>query len=357
MLKDIQNFFKNLLSNSSFWFRLAVLAIILFYIFGKQDVSLSELLLNRATLLKTLIVFFICLWLQALFLKYPPPQLIKRLNEIINGKESQQSSNSSNILSGFDSSAHLLRFCLGLAVIGLFAFVLIISTVKAIKTESGISIEARANAIVLTIDPSKSERTGIALIPANQLWVDTGIILNADEEAHITATGSVNLSIHRTIEAAIKDKKTRLSWVGPDGGEQEPKFAIDNLRLPLRLMEKAGYGCLLGYIKPVAEPMPDKDNPKPSGIFKIGKNLEHISGSGSICLTVNDIVLKDDEASKRIYIADPSIINEAYDDQETVKTLTDKWNKIIEQKYFDIWYDDNAGSFLVQISIKKIGNK
>lgn len=185
----------------------------------------------------------------------------------------QKSSNGYGLLSGFDSVAHLIRFCLGLAVIGIVAYILVVKILSAISTQPGVKIEATGNAIVFTVKaPDEDSRTAIVLVPANQLWVDTGIKIHEDEVVEITATGSVNLSIHRTVEAANNDTRPRLRWVGPEGAEKDPELKLDQIRNPLRVMNTTGYGCLLGYLRPsLLAPQPNKFNPKPANLFKIGE--------------------------------------------------------------------------------------
>lgn len=66
-------------------------------------------------------------------------------------------------------------------------------------------------------------------------------------------------------------------------------------------------------------------------------------------------MLGNDPLSENAYLATSEAIEEAYgvkENPETIEARKKKWQQIKADKYFDLWYDDNAGSFLVQISIK-----
>lgn len=208
-------------------------------------------------------------------------------------------------------------------------------------------------------EPSKA----LVLISAGQLWTNTGLRLNPNQHMTIGATGLVNLAIHRLVDAANEDVRPRHGWVGPEGDQQKNEKPLDRRRKSLRIDPRVGYGCLLAYVRPEGEPDPSKENPKPTGIQVVGRNGEltylDLSGrEGTLFLTVNESVIRDDAANQTAYVGTQQALDETYGPGKvTVKTLRKRWQRLVTDNYWEVWYDDNAGEFLVQISYEPLRQK
>lgn len=189
-----------------------------------------------------------------------------------------------------------------------------------------------------------SSRKETVLLPANKLWLNTGLEIKPGQEVKITATGSINLAIHRLVEAAYTHKYPRLGWMEPEGGQP---LGYKDLRIKQYLISPDNnYGVLLACI--TTEDL-SKTNPKPKNISVIGRNASIKSEKGGkLWLVVNDAVLNKDAESA--YILSQKELDETYGSGKvTVKQREDEWKRIVDDSYFEAYFDDNSGAFLVQI--------
>jgi len=265
----------------------------------------------------------------------------------------------SSFLGGFNSYAHLLRFCIAVAfILGLVAFVTWI-VVTNLPSAQRLAISFNdEGATIISIDnqPSKA----LVLLPASKLWTNTGLIIRPGQKISIAATGFVNLAIHRLVDAANNDDRPRHGWVGPEGaaeGDLRNERPVDRLRKPLRIEPKVGFGCLLAYIRPEGKPDPGRENPRPEGIHVFNKQSSELTYKdsedrvGTLFLTVNDGILRDDRESEEAYVTNQDALDATYGKgKRTVQELRETWKKLVVQNYWDIWFDDNVGEFLVQLS-------
>lgn len=258
-------------------------------------------------------------------------------------------------LYGFDSWAHLLRFCI--ATLFIFGLIIILAWViiSNVGSEQRLSIAFNPEGSTI-ISINKQPSKALVLLSAGQLWLNTGLKLKPGQRIRVTTSGRINLAIHRLVEAAVEDVRPRHGWVGPEGDQLKNEKPVDRLRKKLRIEPRVGYGCLLAYIKPEGEPDPGKDNPKPSGIQVIGSNSEltyrdNQEREGTLFLTVNEAVIQDDQESEQAYVTTQEALDETYGPGKIkVETLRRQWCNLVKDNYWDVWTDDNVGAFLVQIS-------
>jgi hypothetical protein len=259
----------------------------------------------------------------------------------------------------FTNYADLCRFCLAVVFtlsLLVFAFWLVVSFIGPSQKFSIAFNKEGATIISVNNEPSKA----LVLVSASQLWTNTGLNLKPNQSISIGATGRVNLAIHRLIDAADKDVRPRHGWVGPDGDQLKNEKPLDRIRKPLRIEQRVGFGCLLAYIKPEGEPDAGKENPIPTGIQVIGRNgnltyLDPKGRVGTLFLTVNEAVLKDDAEHQAGYIGTQEILDETFGPKKiTVDMQKTRWKQIVKDNYWEVWFDDNVGEFLVQISYEPI---
>jgi hypothetical protein len=190
------------------------------------------------------------------------------------------------------------------------------------------------------------------LLPANKLWLNTGIQIKPGQSVKITATGSVNLAIHRLIEAAHTHSNPRWNWTDP-AGEYESSRAtpIDKAVKALFIAPGLKPGVLLAYVTDKNDL--GKYNPKPQGIQEIGKDGEISSQKGgTLWLVINDAVLDDSNKSRDAYVLPQDKLDETYGKGKvTEKQRKDEWKRIQIEDYFEAFFDDNAGEFLVQVQV------
>jgi hypothetical protein len=259
------------------------------------------------------------------------------------------------LLGGFSSYAHLLRFCIAATFVLGLVFLSVWLLLHCLKPGQGVSVsfnEEKTVVISINNQPSKA----LVLLSASHLWTNTGLKMRPNQKINIGATGRVNLAVHRLVDAAKEDVKPRHGWVDPDGDQFKNEKPLDLIRKPLLIEPQVVHGCLLAYVRPQGEPDPGKENPKPTGIQVVGRNNEIIyrdpSGrEGTLFLTVNEGVPKDDAKSKAAYIANQEVLDETYGKNKvTVAMLRARWDYIVRENYWEVWYDDNVGEFLVQIN-------
>lgn len=136
-------------------------------------------------------------------------------------------------------------------------------------------------------------------VPANKMWINTGIHLIAGDVITVAASGEVNGSL-RVNEAN--------RWVGPDGWSRPPTIA-SNSKASWVLGRNSSFMCLTGKIGADGRP------------FKIGSSYSSTaSSSGILFLGIND-------------------------------ELVDENGIIVSDE--GLGWKDNAGSFQVEISIKR----
>lgn len=193
-----------------------------------------------------------------------------------------------------------------------------------------------SGAIILST--KRTAKTGLFLLNASggidSPWINTGISIMSGQKLTITASGRICLAAHHMRLAEYTDIPPPHPWVGPEGLRGETVFPPRTLRQEdadrarYQVAPNIEYGRLIGVIS-------DETPNNSLKILNIGKKNSFTSdASGYLWLTVNDIWLS------------PATINE-------VAGKSDEWRAgILRNRYWNVWYDDNAGSFLVTVELE-----
>jgi hypothetical protein len=204
------------------------------------------------------------------------------------------------------------------------------------------------------ISASKESQRIFLLLPANKLWLNTGFQVKPDQKVKISATGSVNLGIHRLVEAAYTHDSPRWNWTDPEGNQESSRpTPIDKAVKQLFIEPDRKPGVLLASVIPNNNETLGKYNPKPKGIQQIGKEGEISSKEGgTLWLVVNDAVLNKNAGNA--YVLPQKDLDQTYGKGKvTEEQRKEEWERIKIENYFEAFFDDNAGNFLVQIQITK----
>lgn len=233
--------------------------------------------------------------------------------------------------------------------------------VKVSMLKSGLLIEVK--------NPEKAARNYSVsqfLLPSNDVWFDTGIELDENEECEFKISGKVNLALNKLVESAKEDRPTKVNWTGPEGNEFA-KLGDDSLQdnakrdLLLYPGERKRIGNVVFFLQPVNEQIADfrkyflqNRGELTKKIIPLGSggNDNKIANSSShkvrIYLSVNDIVFN---------FSDPASVEKskaAYFGKTKDPKYEAAWKGSIEPiQYEQLWYDDNVGCFLVCVTIKK----
>ncbi|OAI11927.1 MULTISPECIES: hypothetical protein [Methylomonas] len=217
------------------------------------------------------------------------------------------------------------------------------------------------------------------LLSASDLWANSGLMVPAKKCITITASGKAQIAINDLIKNAEKDNKPNYLWTGPNGYEGTQFRAIPGYYSTFRILPEAPDGALLAYLQAPSdgEPDPGLNNPRPHNLNRCQCNDSHIfviKNQAKICNTwdddrrlwfvINDSVIENNLESKTAYIAAQKFLcrkSSEYEESKKNKSsyikkncTEDKynrsWNNIVEQQYWNIWYDDNIGFFSIQIN-------
>lgn len=202
-----------------------------------------------------------------------------------------------------------------------------------------------------------SQKTGSFLLPASSGWINTGFILKSGETIDIRASGRIHLGLEQLVAAAETDTKPKYAWSAPDGNPFDSNSENKSLQnhsknsnLKNFLVDpNAKIGMLLGFLakKELTEiEEPGENNPRPKGIIRIGNARDGIKNDDTedreLWLTINDIYLS--EEAKEAYINKYTVDNK--------KEREEQWDKIKKQKYWRLWFDDNIGEYLINITFQ-----
>lgn len=230
-------------------------------------------------------------------------------------------------------------------LVALYAFVFHRADVEIGFNKEGVTVITRGNQV----------RKAIVLLPANKPWLNTGIDVAKGQKVTLTASGSVNLAIHRLVDSAYKHERPRLGWLGPEGGPHPYQTALDNARSKYLIAPNPNnYGAVLACVVPdIAELTPGIANPQPKGIVLIGRGNSFTADvDGKLWLVINDIILNKD--SEDAYVASKEVLDVVYGkDKVTVDQKRSEWEAIKRDGYYGAFFDDNAGDFLIQVDFTK----
>src|SRR5262249_1057583 len=138
------------------------------------------------------------------------------------------------------------------------------------------------------------------------------------------------------------------------GGGQDFKRPADGDRDKLKVNPQEEMGALLALLVAQGDPAPGAINPRPQGIASIGKRgkiSNTKSVSGRLWWTVNDSVLNNSPESRGAYVGPPLVVPIDPKEEDEREKRVRQWDYIVKNQYWNMWYDDNIGNFLVQIEI------
>jgi hypothetical protein len=262
---------------------------------------------------------------------------------------------SSGIFAGFSSYSHLFRFCLAFTYIAVLVGIIIWIVTSKLSPKQQVKVDFKEGSTLISFnnEPQKA----LVVVPASQLWMDSGLELKPGQKINVSASGAIHLSVHRLVDAAENSQPPRHVWTTPSGEDEKNLKCVDRERKPFLIKPDALYGTLLAYVKPNNQSAPNAQNPIPPDIQVIGQpNVQVVYASqesvpGKLFFTVNDIVIKKDPKYEKSYITDQACLDETYGKNvRTVQEMKQRWNQIIGSNYWTVWFDDNIGEFLVQIS-------
>ncbi|MBD2488230.1 hypothetical protein [Aulosira sp. FACHB-615] len=282
----------------------------------------------------------------------------------------------------FNTWPELLSFILktkhGLLFVSILILVAGVFTSLSIYIMRPDQIEITTTAGTINLKKGNQQDAILLLNPVGDAqespWVKTGIQVKKGDKVTITASGRVNNSLKRLIWAAQTDEELESLWVDPEGSKPKNDYLKDRNKykvLPDKNGAYYGYGMLIAAIKD------SKEQIDPNNIEPIGKNKTFTATTnGELLLTVNDIWLSsemkevyappfnDDHLEYYLTLAKLQAgSNQDFDSwsktiqrqkaQEQYPKRLKQWQKIVKEKNWNVWYNDNTGSFSVSISINK----
>lgn len=253
--------------------------------------------------------------------------------------------------------------CAGVVLVGSLAFMGGKLTVRGLPGVNEVKIEFPIPGTTLVKVNDKPDKASL-LLSATDLWTNTGITLQPKESAIVSASGRVNLALHSLAEAGFLDVRPRHLWVDPDGQKGDLHEVKLSYQKRLKISPKADAGTLLACLHREGDPKPGKNNPRPGNIVVVGSKCSILNKTDTECtlwLVVNDAVLEDDDRSRHAYLeieddSDPKIyypppgFEGAYNANDPRSWAPiQKWQYIVKNQYWQLWYDDNIGFYQVQI--------
>ena len=258
----------------------------------------------------------------------------------------EDNQNSNFFSTAISSYGNLTRFiiliCLAIIVAGLTTWLLL---KKLNKDKSDLNVSFSENGATLIINSSGSK--ALFLLPASAAWLNTGIEIENNSSLIFTTSGKVNLGINNLVKSAEANTKPRSIWTDPIGYNVSLQ-AKDRMRTNILVKPESKLGTVIGFIQKPGDVPPGENNPRPPSTFEVQNNKTFTSSSkGQLWLSVNDFLMspKERELSKQAFIGE-SIGRER-------KEREKEFENIENQAYWNLWFDDNIGEYLIQIDIKR----
>ena len=207
-------------------------------------------------------------------------------------------------------------------------------------------------------------------------WVKTGIKVEKGDAVKITASGRINTAIKRVVAQTVRPEIDEQSWVGPKGllSTRKPNPILNGaMLLPSTNSANYRFGMLLAAVK-------DNQKGQITDIIPFNRDDNIIEfdtkTDGELVLAVNDIWLSKDK--KDVYVPpweddsceyyleaakfDAAFRNEDFglwskekqreEAQKQYQKRLEDWKNIVKNNNWNIWYEDNIGTFSVSINVK-----
>jgi hypothetical protein len=194
------------------------------------------------------------------------------------------------------------------------------------------------------------DQSAVFLLPASRLWANTGLKVKKGDCLLIKASGRIHLAGHRLFESATQDSIPFYPWVDADGKTEVQAYqkrSQETNRESHLIAPNIRPGTLLAYLATEKQDEPDFKNPRGNDkgrLYNIGNSRQikaPSEGTFILYLSVNDVFLtKEDSKMYKRTTASP---------KGFIGTPDERWKEIEKNDYWNIWFDDNLGDFLVNI--------
>ena len=238
----------------------------------------------------------------------------------------------------------------------------------------------------------QNEKTDVIywLFNTADLWANSGIQVKEGDRLTIRASGRFHTAIHHLVKNAEQNAALNDKWVGTDGEGKETNRR-DELRANYRIFANKPQDALLLQVVPndkedyltnksdttakfrterdkylvfenrkyseeigkLGKKYVSKIKSREEDFYYIGKERTDllIYNDGVLHFAVNDIVLTDDVIDRMIDFEKTNRgLEFSKHPTDTTKTEMDFYK---EEHYYNAWYDDNVGSFLIVIERKQ----
>jgi hypothetical protein len=321
-----------------------------------------------------------------------------------------------SLLQILDDKKRLLRSIVVLFAIVIFIFIGLAIATIIIKRFYPYN-EIKINMYGATIMQNEETEVIYWLFNTADLWANSGIQVKKGDRLTIRASGKFHTAIHHLVEDVKNNNKLSDKWVGTDGEVTTPIVDTtmpnkNKLRANFRIFPNEPQGALLLQVVPndkeqylsnadTAEKFRNerdrylvfnnmeydkkvgtfdnkaisKTNNRSEDFYFIGKERTDllIYCDGVLHFAVNDIVLTDSiikymiDANNKKINEDKTYNGTNWDSlnkknfafgpyPDPVQTLTEAQNEMTfyqKTHYYNAWFDDNVGSFLIVIERKK----
>ena len=251
----------------------------------------------------------------------------------------------------------------------------------------------RVNAFGTTTMQSEDREIHYWLFNTAELWANSGIHVKEGDRLTIRSSGKFNTAIHHMINAA-ESNNYNYNWSGPEGSKVYDKR--DEQRMDFRISKKIQANALIMQVVPDTSDVLSADlitlnnSRNKNDIYCIGKECVDliVQKEGNLHFAVNDIVLTKDVINRMIKCNNDMIDKAAGKDgsdgdtweklnkeflnfgpapgqnkstkgcnemtyyRDSIVKFHKEYRKSITDSvgtYYNAWFDDNVGSFLIVV--------
>lgn len=137
------------------------------------------------------------------------------------------------------------------------------------------------------------------MVPSNKLWVNSKFVIEPKQKITLSASGYVNLAVHRIVSSAEYDTMPPYPWSGSEGTRID--LPLHKRRKGLLVEKRALLGQLLYAAIPTSEIPPSESNPRPNRIYTLTSNNSYKNTGDepeTLYFTVNEKLLEDSKEAK-----------------------------------------------------------
>ncbi len=266
--------------------------------------------------------------------------------------------NTSFIESILSSTGRLIRAIIFFLFLASFICLIIMIIISRVFSGGDLSIDMNDQGRIVYkyshFSKANDKTYSTFLLPSSDWWYDTGIDLDANQQIKMVMSGRVHLAIHKLVKAAAANERCKVAWTGPEGSPfvdlNEDK---DELAAKKSLLIYPGdnignivmYLCPLNNVTTFREDFLKNRKHFSSKFHIVTNNQQYVNDSGGkarLFLTVNDMVM--DFSAEGLQNSDL-----AFDRPTKPHTVDD----LKKENFNDIWFQDNIGSFLVNLEISE----